>query len=127
MSSLDLAELPPVPAASATDDEMRAFAKQTMVQWSESWKFSDGDDSYVIALGTKNGMRFFDAREVHRGGCEPYDAYTRVVLDARVAYVVRAITVPGGPIEGWLAPFFDLPFSAHVKTALRNGPRPGPC
>jgi hypothetical protein len=111
---------------------MKAFAKRTMERWFEAWQLADLDDSgpgsdFTITVGHTNGMRWFETRELHRDGCEPYDGYTRVVLDARVAYIIRAITVPGGKIEGWLAPFLDLPFGARVKTALRKGPRTGPC
>jgi hypothetical protein len=129
--AIDRADLPRIPADNATETEMKAFAKRTMERWFEAWQFFDpadtDPDGYTITVGRTNGMRWFEAREIHRDGCEPYDGYTRVVLDTHLVYVVRAITVPGGAIDGWLAPFLDLPFSAHVKTARRKGPRSGPC
>jgi len=130
--AIDLADLPRVPADSATETEMKAFAKRTMQRWFEAWQFadladSDPDADYTITVGRTNGMRWFETRELHRDGCEPFDGYTRVVIDTHLAYIVRAITVPGGKIDGWLAPFLDLPFGAHVKTARRKGPHSGPC
>ncbi len=130
--AVDRAELPRIPPDTATDAEMKAFAKHTMQRWFEAWQFADVDDKspdadYTITVGRTNGMRWFETREIHRDGCEPYDGYTRVVIDTHLAYIVRAITVPGGSIDGWLAPFLDAPFGARVQTARRKGPRTGPC
>ena len=130
--AVDRAELPRIPPDTASDAEMKAFAKRTMQRWFEAWQFADLDDTnpdadYTITVGRTNGMRWFETREIHRDGCEPYDGYTRVVIDTHLAYIVRAITVPGGSIDGWLAPFLDLPFDARVQTARRKGPRTGPC
>jgi hypothetical protein len=42
-------------------------------------------------------------------------------------FVIRALTVPAGSIDGWLARFFELPFGVRTQTARRAGPRMGPC
>lgn len=120
--AIDRDELPSLPADS--DDEMKQFAKRTMERWFDS---DPERADYAIEVGRTHGKRWFETRELHREGCEPFDAYTRVVIDTHHIYVVRAVTVPGGSIDGWLDPFFDAPFRAHVKTALRRGPRAGPC
>ena len=72
-------------------------------------------------------MPWVETREVWRDGCEPYDGYTRLVIDPEGVFVIRALTVPAGPIDGWLAKFFDLPFGARTRTARRAGPETGPC
>lgn len=55
------------------------------------------------------------------------DGYTRVVVDREAVFVTRALTAPGGSIDGWLARFFDLPFGVRTKTVRSRGPKMGPC
>jgi hypothetical protein len=77
------------------------------------------DDRCRLELRT-NGMRWFETREIHRDGCERYDGYTRVVIDTHLAHIVRAITAPGGKIDGWLAPFLDPSVHACKQHGARS-------
>ena len=120
-----------LPAPEATDEQLAAFAKATMPQLFEQWEHaqvgSERDDEFTLRVGRTKGMPWFETREIWRDGCEPYDGYTRVVIDRDAVFVIRALTAPGSSIDGWLAKFFDLPFGMRVQTARRQGPRSGPC
>jgi len=120
-----------LPAPEATDEQLTAFAKATMPQLFEQWEHAhvgtERDDQFTLRVGRTKGMPWFEAREIWRDGCEPYDGYTRVVVDHDAVFVIRALTSPGSSIDGWLAKFFDLPFGMRVQTARRQGPRSGPC
>jgi hypothetical protein len=130
--ALDREELAPLPAPDAPDAELATFGKRAMAQLFGHWNTAelderDRDATYTLRVGRTDSKPWFEARELWRDGCEPYDGYTRVVIDRDVVFVIRALTVPHGPIQGWLATFFDLPFGARVQTALRRGPSMGPC
>jgi hypothetical protein len=120
---------PPAPAA--TDEQLTAFAKATMPQLFAQWENAtigpERDDEFTLRVGRTKGMPWFETREVWRDGCEPYDGYTRVVVDRDAVFVIRALVPPAGSIKGWLEKFFDLPFGMRVQTARRHGPETGPC
>lgn len=120
-----------VPAPDATDEQLTAFATQAMPQLFEQWENAkigtERDAEFTARVGRTKGMPWFETREIWRDGCEPYDGYTRVVIDRDAVFVIRALTAPGSSIDGWLAKFFDLPFGMRVQTARRHGPRSGPC
>ena len=119
------------PAPDATDQQIAAFAKATMPQLFEQWENAtigpERDDEFTLRVGRTKGMPWFETREVWRDGCEPYDGYTRVVVDRDAVFVIRALVPPAGSIKGWLEKFFDLPFGMRVQTARRHGPETGPC
>ena len=119
------------PAPDATDEQITAFAKATMPQLFEQWENAtigpERDDELTLRVGRTKGMAWFETREVWRDGCEPYDGYTRVVVDRDAVFVIRALVPPAGSIRGWLEKFFDLPFGMRVQTARRHGPETGPC
>src|SRR5204862_2524340 len=123
-------ELPGTPALDATDLEITRFAQAAMPYLFDAWSHAElgtgRDATFTLRVGRTAGQPWFETRELWRDGCEPYDGYTRVVVDRDVVFVVRALTVPGGSIRGWLARFFDLPFG-RTRTARRAGPRSGPC
>ncbi len=124
-------ELPGAPAPDATDEQITAFAKTAMPQlfsqWSNAHIEPDRDAEFTLRVGRTKGMPWFETREVWRDGCEPYDGYTRVVIDRDAVFVVRALVPPSGSIKGWLEKFLDLPFGNRVQTARRRGPDSGPC
>jgi len=129
--ALDRDELSGIPSPDARDDELRAFGTRVMPQLFESWQNAElgteRDAEFTMRVGRTDGMPWFETREVWRDGCEPYDGYTRVVVDREAVFVIRALTAPGGSIDGWLARFFDLPFGVRTKTARARGPKMGPC
>jgi hypothetical protein len=100
---------------------------QLFEQWSDASFEPDRDAEYTLSVGRTKGMLWFETREIMRDGCEPYDGYTRVVIDRDAVFVIRALVPPAGSIKGWLAKFFDLPFGIRVQTARRRGPHSGPC
>lgn len=133
-----------VPSATATDADLVAFAKYLMPRLFDHWNSydivdsaaaamaalpatTDRDPSYSLKVGRTDGKPWFETRELQRDGCEPYDGYTKVVVDGHELFVVRALTYPGGPIQGWLDKFFDVPFGVKVQIARRKGPTMGPC
>lgn len=124
-------ELPGLPASEATDEQIAAFAKATMPQLFEQWTHAEigteRDAEFTLRVGRTEGRPWFETREIWRDGCEPYDGYTRVVVDPEAVFVIRALVPPGGSIKGWLEKFFDLPFGHRVQTARRHGPSSGPC
>lgn len=124
-------ELADPPAPDASDEQIAAFAKRAMPQLFEQWTHaeitSERDAQFTLRVGRTKGMPWFETREIWRDGCEPYDGYTRVVVDRDAVFVIRALVPPGGPIKGWLEKFFDLPFGDRVQTARRHGPSSGPC
>jgi hypothetical protein len=119
-------ELANPPAPDANEEQITAFAKATMPQLFEQWQHPEGDE-FTFRVGMTKGMPWFETREIWRDGCEPYDGYTRVVVDRDAVFVIRALVPPAGSIKGWLEKFFDLPFGMRVQTARRQGPRSGPC
>lgn len=125
------AELTGAPAPDATDEQITVFAKAAMPQLFEQWTHAqigtERDAEFTLHVGRTQGLPWFEAREVWRDGCEPYDGYTRVVVDRDAVFVIRALVSPGGPIKGWLEKFFDLPFGNRVQIARRRGPESGPC
>ena len=92
-----------------------------------SEKTTEREPAYSLKVGRTDGKPWFETRELQRDGCEPYDGYTKVVVDGHELFVVRALTYPGGPIQGWLDKFFDVPFGVKVQIARRQGPTMGPC
>jgi hypothetical protein len=124
-------ELVGVPALDATDEQITAFAKTAMPQLFEQWADAkigtEADAEFTLRVGKTKGLPWFETREVWRDGCEPYDGYTRVVVDRDAVFVVRALVPPAGSIKGWLERFFDLPFGNRVQIARRRGPDTGPC
>lgn len=129
--ALPLDELAGLPAPDATDEQITTFAKATMPQLFEQWTHAEietgRDAEFTLRVGRTEGRPWFETREVWRDGCEPYDGYTRVVVDREAVFVIRALVPPGGAIKGWLEKFFDLPFGHRVQTARRHGPSSGPC
>jgi hypothetical protein len=85
------------------------------------------DAAFTLRTGRTDEKMWFETRELMRHGCEPYDAYTKVVFDHEFIYVVRAVTPPAAKIDDWLEKFFDLPFGVKVQIARRIGPTMGPC
>lgn len=124
-------ELPGAPAPDATDEQIAAFARSAMPQLFEQWTHAEigttDDDTFTLRVGRTKGLPWFETREQWRDGCEPYDGYTRVVIDRDAVFVVRALVPPGGAIKGWLEKFLDLPFGNRVQTARRRGHSSGPC
>ncbi len=124
-------EFPNPPAPDATDEQLAVFAKATMPQLFTQWENAtidhEADAEFTLRVGRTKGMPWFETREVWRDGCEPYDGYTRVVVDRDAVFVIRALVPPAGSIKGWLEKFFDLPFGMRVQTARRHGPETGPC
>ncbi|CAN5811788.1 hypothetical protein BH11MYX2_BH11MYX2_33290 [soil metagenome] len=124
-------ELAGVPALDPTDEQIAAFAKTAMPQLFDQWANAeigtDRDAEFTLRVGRTKGMPWFETREVWRDGCEPYDGYTRVVVDRDAVFVVRALVPPAGSTKGWLEKFFDLPFGNRIQIARRRGPDTGPC
>jgi hypothetical protein len=132
-----------VPAVDASEPQLAAFAKRVMAQLFTAWNSeqlgdaskaaiaalpaSKRDSDYTMRIGNTDGKPWVETRELWSDGCEPYDGYTKIVLEPPYVYVVRAVTVPGGSIKGWLEKFFDLPFGMRVQTARRKGHTLGPC
>lgn len=118
-----------LPTAESDDAAIAAFAKRAMPRVFDGWLHAEigSDAGFTVRVGRRDGKPWFEARELWRDGCEPYDGYTQVVVDRDVVYVVRAMAMPGGSIKGWLATFFDLAFHSHVRMARRRGPESGPC
>jgi hypothetical protein len=130
--ALEHDELAGVPGLAASDAELEAFGHRAMAQLFDNWaqaasEEGERDDTYTLKVGHTKGLPWVETRELWRDGCEPYDGYTRIVIDTDGVYVVRALTVPGGPIDDWLTRFFAIPFGVRTQTALRHGPRMGPC
>ncbi len=124
-------ELAGAPTSDATDEQLGVFARTAMPQlfdqWSDAQVESGRDAGFTLRVGRTKGIPWFETREVWRDGCEPYDGYTRVVIDRDAVFVIRALVPPAGSIKGWLEKFFDLPFGNRVQTARRRGPNSGPC
>lgn len=123
-----------VPPTNASDAELGTFARYLMPRLFEHWngydpseKTTEREPAYSLKVGRTDGKPWFETRELQRDGCEPYDGYTKVVVDGHELFVVRALTYPGGPIQGWLDKFFDVPFGVKVQIARRKGPTMGPC
>ncbi len=100
---------------------------QLFDQWSDAEIESGREAGFTLRVGRTKGIPWFETREIWRDGCEPYDGYTRVVIDRDAVFVIRALVPPAGSIKGWLEKFFDLPFGNRVQTARRRGANSGPC
>ena len=117
-------ELPQAPGLDATDSELAAFAKRAMARLFDTWddaKIGTGRDAELtLRVGRTNGRPWFETRELGRDGCEPYDAYTRVVIVDEIVFIIRAVVEPHASTT-WLPAFFDVPFTGS-KTAHRAAP-----
>jgi hypothetical protein len=124
-------ELAGTPGPDATDQQLGVFARTAMPQLFDQWSHAEiesgRDAEFTLRVGRTKGIPWFETRELWRDGCEPYDGYTRVVIDRDAVFVIRALVPPAGSIKGWLEKFFDLPFGNRVQVARRRGPSSGPC
>ncbi|MFT3698784.1 MAG: hypothetical protein QM831_36900 [Kofleriaceae bacterium] len=113
-----------------TDAELPAYASIAMHDLFDNWSATELDpDSFTIKPGHRDGKLTFEAFEVWRDGCEPYDGYTQVVIDHDLLFVTRALVPPHASTKPWLQVFFDQPFHARTELAhhRRRGPDSGPC
>ena len=95
--------------------------------WADAKVETGRDAEFTLRTGRRDGKAWFEAREIWRDGCEPYDGYTQLVIERDLIFVTRVLVPPGSATNPWLQIFFDLPFRDRSKVARHRGPEMGPC
>ena len=129
--AIDPATVSATLAHDADDAAIRTYASKIMPELFDSWQnaqLETGNDAeFTLRVGRRDGVPWFETRELWRDGCDPYDGYTQVVVDRDLLFVTRVLVIPGATTNPWLQTFFDVPFAHRTKLARRRGPDSGPC